>query len=911
MTGGKMTTDLTRSTFDASKRYSAVRLQQGRMQLDADWNEQIDIAMRREAVTVADVVGPSGGPLDGAGFALAADAAGLSPEDAANPANQSVPAVAAGDFLITAGRYYVGGALIENSAITTYLGQSDLPGLAPLAGDGIHLAWLEVWERPVTALEDAAIREVALGGPDTATRTQRIWQLRTVRVADAGATVSCTDDFAAFTEATAAPTGRLAARAEPDAAPSGPCIVPETAGYRSLENQLYRVEVHRAGTRTTARFKWSRENASVAVAWTGQTGPELAVSTTGPDRPLGFANGDWVELIDAGRELRGEAGTLVRVIDLRDGVLVIDPATADGPTTLADFPTLPRIRRWDGAGAFQAPGAAWADLEQGVQVRFSTGNFRVGDHWLIPARVNLGDVEWPVEGGAPALRPPAGRLRTPARLALLTVSGGTVTAVEDCRKLFPPLTGLVRLDYVGGDGQEGVPDLTNPAAGADLPHPLQVGVSNGGRPVAGARVAFTVTDGGGRVNGAATAEATTGPDGIAAVAWRLGHAAERQRVEARLLRHDGTPVHVPVRFGASFATAAGTAFDPANCPPLTDARTVQEAIDLMCGMQSGPEPGFHIDAIRWAASGEPYRHDGVVDPEVFARGLDVRCSDVIDPATIGRRPVMFVEIHASAPNFGTPAVTVAHRPASFLEAEETELRWRLTDEAHGLIPDILGGQDDRALCELTIRGNNIRAAQPAEDGSPRWLDAEGLESPGREILPSGDTRRGGTLVSWFWVGRPETPPRFGFVDIDRVLPPDSLVRGRLVERESGTGLEQIAVRLFRTGGTQVDETVTVGEGAFLFRGVPTRALTLRATVGDEEVAAEVEGVQFYAASDFTVTSVRDLEELSNNMRTRLVRAGLEEPASIANLDAATLAARLEITEGTAQGVIQTIRQRAL
>ena len=37
--------DFTRLTFQPEKHYSSVRLQQGRVQLDADWNEQADIAL--------------------------------------------------------------------------------------------------------------------------------------------------------------------------------------------------------------------------------------------------------------------------------------------------------------------------------------------------------------------------------------------------------------------------------------------------------------------------------------------------------------------------------------------------------------------------------------------------------------------------------------------------------------------------------------------------------------------------------------------------------------------------------------------------------------------------------------------------------------------------------------------------
>ena len=32
--------DVSRETFDATKHYSGVRMQQGRVQTDADWNEQ-------------------------------------------------------------------------------------------------------------------------------------------------------------------------------------------------------------------------------------------------------------------------------------------------------------------------------------------------------------------------------------------------------------------------------------------------------------------------------------------------------------------------------------------------------------------------------------------------------------------------------------------------------------------------------------------------------------------------------------------------------------------------------------------------------------------------------------------------------------------------------------------------------
>ena len=57
-----MAGDITRSTFSAKKHYSGVRMQQGRVQMDADWNEQLDIRAHVERTTNLDVIGPSGAP---------------------------------------------------------------------------------------------------------------------------------------------------------------------------------------------------------------------------------------------------------------------------------------------------------------------------------------------------------------------------------------------------------------------------------------------------------------------------------------------------------------------------------------------------------------------------------------------------------------------------------------------------------------------------------------------------------------------------------------------------------------------------------------------------------------------------------------------------------------------------------
>jgi hypothetical protein len=71
---------------------------------------------------------------------------------------------------------------------------------------------------------------------------------------------------------------------------------------------------------------------------------------------------------------------------------------------------------------------------------------------------------------------------------------------DDCRAFFPTLTDFMGLFYIGGDGQEVTPDLTQPDAFVLLPEPLCVGVANGRCPVAGARVRFQIEQGSGRLH---------------------------------------------------------------------------------------------------------------------------------------------------------------------------------------------------------------------------------------------------------------------------------------------------------------------------------------------------------------------------------------------------------------------------
>ena len=54
--------DFTRLTFDNTRHYRNVRRQQGRVDVDADWNEQSDITSHRIEIEARDVIGACGVP---------------------------------------------------------------------------------------------------------------------------------------------------------------------------------------------------------------------------------------------------------------------------------------------------------------------------------------------------------------------------------------------------------------------------------------------------------------------------------------------------------------------------------------------------------------------------------------------------------------------------------------------------------------------------------------------------------------------------------------------------------------------------------------------------------------------------------------------------------------------------------
>lgn len=157
--------DFSRVTFRPERRYSQVLFQQGQLQVDADWNEEGAILLHRLRAVITDIIGSHGTPPKPDGE-TASDGFKLVGEREA-------------DFAIGHGHYYVNGVLCENPRSVTYSSQADNKSPVP-SSSGIFLAYLDVWERDVTHVQDSMLRDPALGSVDGAMRAQVVWQVRLV-----------------------------------------------------------------------------------------------------------------------------------------------------------------------------------------------------------------------------------------------------------------------------------------------------------------------------------------------------------------------------------------------------------------------------------------------------------------------------------------------------------------------------------------------------------------------------------------------------------------------------------------------------------------------------------------------------------------------------------------------------------
>ena len=516
-----MKADITRSTFNKNKKYTKVNAQQGRIQVDADWNEQLDIQEHFNKTILCDLVGKTGTPIEDNGFEI----------------SPTVGKAATPSFTIGKGRYYVDGIICENNSnnldaqdqedllysplfeqlfadmIKKYSILSTVPSIGS-KNYGYYVVYLDVWQRHITSLEDPDLQEVALGRTDTTTRTKNVWQVKTLLCDDI---INAQKAIAEFERPIPCERGTLQVKLKESSDSDSSGGIP--TGYSGDENRLYRVEIHsceKGGSEQSVTFKWSKENAIVAAKISevsvsedisGSTSDSLLMSITiensGKADDLYTSNDDqWIELTDDYHELWNIPGSML-LIDaveavpqenksilkvkvkkdieessdpllyhiVNKSVLINSDDNSDDKRVLKN----PTVRRWDAfrtiADADMTKDAKYLDLDAGIQLRFDGGAYTRGDYWLIPARTITKNIEWPTDGDEPVALPSAMEHHY-CSLALLHYFEDELAVVCDYRNFFPAGTSTaLNFYYVSGDGQKITPKnvlLADPLLDVDL-----------------------------------------------------------------------------------------------------------------------------------------------------------------------------------------------------------------------------------------------------------------------------------------------------------------------------------------------------------------------------------------------------------------------------------------------------------
>ncbi|MGM7667148.1 DUF6519 domain-containing protein [Microbacterium sp. A93] len=652
-----MPADFSRTTFNPRNGYRAMLLMQGRVLLDADLNEQGDLTAHHDEIRSRDTVGRVGGPLpedpaDPGPFAIV-DESGTPPVAGVHPTG-----IGWERLRITPGRYYVDGAAVESfppaeidseaaEELTRQLETAwplllqpfgSTPAPPGTAGSRVVL-YLEVTDHLVTADEAPKLLESALGGPDTAVRRQTGWQVRWRALEGE----RCPDLGPAFFDRE---PRRMIARVTTEPAAADPCTITASGGYRRLENQLYRVQVHEQdAVGTGGSFLWSRENGSVVaraldltvlpVAGTAR----LALDREGRDPELSMDINDLVELTGPDRQRQHRPGFLATVI-ARAGLDLEVRWSGAVPADLREVGERPIVRRWEGGPLPMRTGTT--DLEDGIAVRFPAGGeARTGDHWQIPARaVQLaygltsaaGTIEWPPPGTVGDAAPPLGPVTRCAPLGILAAAADGWVLEHDCRSLFPPLTSMTAVDLIGGDGQESLPETW-------LDEPVLVAVRRGDIPVAGARLQAAASDSGRLSTGEPGAAGVppdegpavvvvTGPDGVGRVRWRLDPEGPVTQV-LTLQRIDEYDVgrDVAVRVTARRSLASQVAFSREDCEVFAGVETVAEALN---GLAGHPELRLH------GGDGQQVEPESPVLPQPLRLIVDSSCGPVEGDTVVAR-----------------------------------------------------------------------------------------------------------------------------------------------------------------------------------------------------------------------------------------------------------------------------------
>ncbi len=483
--------DISRNTFDPKKHYASVRMQQGRVMMDDDWNENERIENEERRRTRVEVIGPFGSPDDGFKIVNLQEVDGLV------------------DFLISSGTLHLGGLRLElDEEDTTYrtqedwLGQDDglypVPDLAELDEPRYDLIYVEAWQQPVSAIEDNELFEAALAGPDTSTRMRTMRRIKVFQDTGSG---ECFDAWSALVKDWAdtnlgqinhshelIPDAQLQVEFSEDGITDDLCAPNLAGGYLGAENTAIRVQLI-----DDQHFTWGFDNAAPLYRVQQIDSTTFKLLTPPHDQhhwPLSGQTVEilpWSAILPNGEKVAEIAGHLSKLTVSYDPeseeITLADPVSAGfGDTWLTgDADTHLYMRVWNRGSDTLSPanipftaGSSVNLQNTGVNITITGSNLNPGQHWVVALRPETPHEAMPWKVQVTGM-PPQGFRKYYAPLAIIRWEAnnqnveGAIT--RDCRKTFRPLTDLETCcTFDVGDGRHSFGDFNDlEEAVANLP----------------------------------------------------------------------------------------------------------------------------------------------------------------------------------------------------------------------------------------------------------------------------------------------------------------------------------------------------------------------------------------------------------------------------------------------------------
>lgn len=452
-----MGSDRARISYDKTQQYRAVVAQQGRVTLEADLNEAQQIASEELREETLDFVGSSGTPDNGYEVI---DYKVIDPKKPSQPF----------DFATRAGTMYVGGVRAFSTKPIEYSNQldwldrvGDRDWVDPSnTASASELVYLLLREQEVSAVEDSALLEKALGGPDTTQRLRLIQHIVRLKTNSANCSSGLDEAIEIWRERglqldrstlQLLSAATLKVSFSPPTTPPDLCEPEARSGYLGAENQLIRVQISGSN-----QLVWGFDNAAFLYRAEVVSKQILRLKSRPVDdfhRPR--AN-QAVEILRSAAQLNNQeyiaaAAGLVTTLTAPYNPDTREVSLAAGlPIEYLDQNQTPRLffRVWEEAIPF-TPGVAVSLGKTGLQVTLQSTNnqpFHIGDYWQIAVRPGEPTEVYPTRY-LEAPQPPNGPHLWVCPLAVIDWKDRQLNAIEDCRHPFDNLVDLTRRNLGG------------------------------------------------------------------------------------------------------------------------------------------------------------------------------------------------------------------------------------------------------------------------------------------------------------------------------------------------------------------------------------------------------------------------------------------------------------------------------